>query len=280
MVFQHLALFPHMNVFDNVAFGLRMRRTAEGDVSKKVGRALELVRLAEFGSRGIDQLSGGQKQRVAIARAIVNEPSVLLLDEPLGALDLRLRLELQEELRRVQRTLGSPFIFVTHDQGEAMAMSDRIAVMNGGRIEQVGTTAEIYENPVSLFVATFVGQANRIEGVVDRIGSQGQYLVRTGGSSIACRGAPGIRAGQSVVVLIRHEVISLAAAPSGTDAAALGATVTDRLFLGGTIRHTFQLRDGRALVAESTTRPDLAEIGVGQNVLVSWPTRCAHAFAV
>jgi len=280
MVFQHLALFPHLNVFDNIAFGLRMRRTPEGEVSKKVARALELVRLGEFGARRIDQLSGGQKQRIAIARAIVNEPSVLLLDEPLGALDLRLRLELQEELRRVQRTLGSPFIFVTHDQGEAMAMSDRIAVMNGGRIEQVGTAAEIYENPASLFVATFVGQANRIEGIVARVESSGQYLVQAGAFLIASKGAPNIQVGQAVVVLIRREAINLVSAPASGNRPALDATVIDRVFLGGTIRHTLQLNDGRILVAEGTTRPKLVEIGMGQRVAVSWPVGCAQAFAV
>src|SRR5262249_15458576 len=147
MIFQHLALFPHMNVFENLAFGLRRKRVDKASILARVTAALALVRLEGYGRRMIDQLSGGQKQRVAMARALVNDPSVLLLDEPLGALDLQLRLQMQDELRRLHRSLGNTFIYVTHDQSEAMTMSDRIAVMNGGRIQQIGTPEDIYERP-------------------------------------------------------------------------------------------------------------------------------------
>ena len=165
MIFQHLALFPHMNVFDNVAFGLKMKRVPAKEVRRRVDESLALVRLEGYEGRQIEQLSGGQKQRVAIARALVNDPSVLLLDEPLGALDLQLRLQMVEELKRLHKSLNSTFVFVTHDQGEAMAMSDRIAVMNDGRILQIDTPEGIYERPEARFVATFIGHANLIEGL-------------------------------------------------------------------------------------------------------------------
>jgi len=159
-VFQNYALFPHMTIFDNVAFGLRMRRLPEAEVRRRVYEHLEMVQLRGFERRYPWQLSGGQQQRVALARAIVNSPRVLLLDEPLGALDLKLRREMQGELKKLQRHLGITFIYVTHDQDEALSMSDRIAVMNRGRIEQLGTAAEIYERPRSRFVAEFIGETN------------------------------------------------------------------------------------------------------------------------
>jgi spermidine/putrescine transport system ATP-binding protein len=162
-VFQSYALFPHLRVYDNVAFGLRMKKLGEAEIRNRVQRILETVRIAELGDRRPAQLSGGQKQRVALARAIVNEPQVLLLDEPLGALDLKLRKELQIELHALQRRLGMTFIYVTHDQDEALVMSDRIAVMNAGRIEQIGSSIQIYEHPRNRFVAQFLGSCNLIE---------------------------------------------------------------------------------------------------------------------
>jgi len=162
-VFQDYALFPHMTVAQNIEYGLRVRRVAKADRREKVDRALEMVRLTGLGSRKPTQLSGGQRQRVALARAIVNEPQVLLLDEPLGALDFKLRQEMQIELQHVQREVGITFVYVTHDQEEALAMSDRIAVLSNGRIEQVGTPLEVYERPESDFVAGFIGISNLIE---------------------------------------------------------------------------------------------------------------------
>jgi len=164
MVFQNLALFPHMTVFDNIAFGLKMRKVPKEEIKKKVMEMLRITKMEGLEKRKIHQLSGGQQQRVAIARALVIEPDVLLLDEPLGALDLKIRLAMQVELKRIQREVGTTFVYVTHDQGEALSMSDRIAVMNDGKIQQIGTPMEIYEHPKTRFVADFIGEANLIEG--------------------------------------------------------------------------------------------------------------------
>jgi len=164
MVFQNLALFPHMNVYDNIAFGLKLKKLPKSEIDKKVKEVLELVHLPGYEKRWIKQLSGGEQQRVAIARALVNEPEVLLLDEPLGPLDLKLREEMIIELKRIQREVGTTFIYVTHDQGEALTMSDKIAVMNKGRVVQIGSPLELYERPNSPFVADFVGRSNLIRG--------------------------------------------------------------------------------------------------------------------
>jgi spermidine/putrescine transport system ATP-binding protein len=169
-VFQHYALFPHMTVYENVAFGLRMQRLDEAQVKRRVGRALEMVRLGNLSNRRPRELSGGQQQRVALARALVLEPKVLLLDEPLGALDLQLRRAVQVELKQLQRELGATFLYVTHDQEEALAMSDRIAVMQGGKIEQLGTPEEVYLRPTTRFVAQFLGEANLLDGVAEPTG--------------------------------------------------------------------------------------------------------------
>lgn len=169
MVFQHLALFPHMTVYDNIAYGLKIRKLSNSEVRKQVYDMLELVKMPPeiFADRKPGQLSGGQQQRVAIARALVTEPAVLLLDEPLGALDLKIRQHMMLELKRIQRTVGTTFIYVTHDQGEALVMSDRIAVIREGRVEQVGTPYEIYEKPKTKFVASFIGEANFIDGIAE-----------------------------------------------------------------------------------------------------------------
>ena len=165
-VFQRYALFPHLNVYDNIAFGLRIKKTGEDIISQKVNRMLSLVNLEGFGKRNVTKLSGGQQQRVAIARALVNEPNVLLLDEPLGALDLKLRKEMQRELKRIQQEVGITFIYVTHDQEEALTMSDKIVVMNAGSIEQIGTPLEIYNEPANAYVARFIGESNIVEGTM------------------------------------------------------------------------------------------------------------------
>lgn len=186
-VFQDYALFPHMSVLDNVAYGLRVKGVGKTERRARAAEALDDVRLGDYGSRRPSQLSGGQRQRVALARALVNRPLVLLLDEPLGALDLKLREEMQFELKSLQRDVGITFIFVTHDQSEALTMSDRIAVFNAGRIEQVGTAAEIYERPSSRFVAGFVGTSNIIEGDAAEkvLGRRGTFLVRPEKLSLA-----------------------------------------------------------------------------------------------
>ena len=165
-VFQRYALFPHLNVYENIAFGLRIKKMGEDIISQKVNRMLSLVNLTGYEKRNVTRLSGGQQQRVAIARALVNEPNVLLLDEPLGALDLKLRKEMQRELKRIQQEVGITFIYVTHDQEEALTMSDKIVVMNAGEIKQIGTPLEIYNEPVNAYVARFIGESNIVDGVM------------------------------------------------------------------------------------------------------------------
>lgn len=244
MIFQHLALFPHLNVFENVAFGLRVQKRPKNTIASKVRSALLLVQLDGFERRMPHQLSGGQRQRVAMARALVNEPSVLLLDEPLGALDLQLRLQMHEELRRLQRTLGNTFIFVTHDQGEAMAMSDRIAVMNKGEIGQIGTPQDIYEKPQTRFVAQFVGHTNLFAGEVRE--------VKTGRVMVDCRGvllqaipSRPVEVGQAVTVALRYERLG-----QGAGECTLCAPVVERIFLGGTVRVVAELSNGQRVTAD------------------------------
>ncbi len=180
-VFQKYALFPHMNVFDNVAFGLTIKKIDKNIIKEKVSEVLKLVNLSGFEKRNIDSLSGGQQQRIAIARALVNEPEVLLLDEPLGALDLKLRQEMQLELKKIQKKLGITFIYVTHDQEEALTMSDEIIVMNNGKIQQKGTPIDIYNEPENAFVASFIGESNIIDGIMQR-----DFLVEFAGTTFEC----------------------------------------------------------------------------------------------
>ncbi|MCB0080935.1 MAG: ABC transporter ATP-binding protein [Caldilineaceae bacterium] len=228
-VFQRYALFPHMTVYDNVAFGLRMKQVAKDEVRQRVDDVLKLVRLDAMGQRKPGQLSGGQQQRVALARALVNNPEVLLLDEPLGALDLKLRQAMQDELKRIQQTVGITFIYVTHDQEEALTMSDRIAVMNDGRVLQVDTPYELYEDPESRFVANFIGETNFLTGKTDRVAGSLVYVrldngamttIETGNSAIG----ESVKAGAAVTVAIRPEKIYLGRgdAPAEADNAYAG----------------------------------------------------------
>jgi spermidine/putrescine transport system ATP-binding protein len=225
-VFQQYALFPHMNVAENVAFGLRMRKLPEGEVKNRVERALALVRLSNLGSRRPRELSGGQQQRVALARALVLEPKVLLLDEPLGALDLQLRRAMQVELKQLQRELGITFIYVTHDQEEALAMSDRIAVMNGGHLEQLDVPEVVYLKPTTRFVAQFLGEANLLEGESD-----GDGVLRWNGVPVRL-GSP-VPAGRAVVALRpeRVAVVEAGALP-GRGLNLVRGLVAERLFVG------------------------------------------------
>ena len=198
-VFQRYALFPHLNVYENIAFGLRIKKTGEDIISQKVNRMLSLVNLEGYGKRNVTKLSGGQQQRVAIARALVNEPNVLLLDEPLGALDLKLRKEMQRELKRIQQEVGITFIYVTHDQEEALTMSDKIVVMNAGSIEQIGTPLEIYNEPANAYVARFIGESNIVDGIM-----VSDYKVRVDDKNYECADF-GFRPNEPVDVLIRPE---------------------------------------------------------------------------
>ncbi|MCI8404879.1 MAG: ABC transporter ATP-binding protein [Clostridia bacterium] len=202
-VFQRYALFPHLNVFDNIAFGLKVKKFPDKEIQKRVSEMLELVNLKGFEKRSIDRLSGGQQQRVAIARALVNEPKVLLLDEPLGALDLKLRKEMQTELKRIQQSLEITFIYVTHDQEEALTMSDTVVVMNNGDIQQVGSPVDIYNEPVNAFVADFIGESNILNGMMVK-----DLLVEISGHRFACVDK-GFGENKRVDVVIRPEDIKL-----------------------------------------------------------------------
>jgi spermidine/putrescine ABC transporter ATP-binding subunit len=238
MVFQNYALFPHLTVARNVSFGLEQRKTPKGEIEERVRRALEMVRLKPdvFSSRMPGQLSGGQRQRVALARALVLEPAILLLDEPLGAIDLKLRKEMQLELKALNKQLGTTFIYVTHDQEEALTMSDRIAVMDNARVAQLGTPAEIYENPRTAFVAKFIGESNFFDGqVASRLNGEWE-VQREGGGSFRVPHTSNLKVGQQIRVAVRPEWMDVQrpdAVPPGENA--LTGTVKDIIYLGETM---------------------------------------------
>lgn len=232
-VFQNYALFPHMTVAENIAYGLKIRKVPKPEIAKKVAEMLKLVQLEEYGERRPNQLSGGQRQRIAIARAVVNEPKVLLLDEPLGALDLKLRRQMQLELKRLQKQLGITFVYITHDQEEAINMSDRIAVMNQGVLEQVGTPNEIYYQPLTSYVADFVGNANILHC------SEDTYAIRS----------------ENVLI-------------NGEDPCVHEAVVLEKSFSGGQLRILFRLKDGQTITA-SRYGID-ADLQVGSSILIGW----------
>ena len=231
LVFQSFALFPHLSIFENVAFGLRLRRLAAPEVKQRVGDALNLVGLAELADRYPRQLSGGQQQRIAIARSVVLEPRILLFDEPLSNLDFKLRLAMRNELRELQRRLGKTAIYVTHDQGEALALSDRIVVMSNGRIEQIGQPRDIYERPVNPFVADFIGNSNLLDAVVSSVSAEA-IVIRTD-RGLTLRAAPALRnPGDRVVAMIRPEHVRLAAAGAPGPENALKVRVAEATYLG------------------------------------------------
>lgn len=270
-VFQSYALFPHMTVYENVAFGLRLRRLPEAEVRRRVHAMLERVGLLGLEARYPRQLSGGQQQRVALARALVNEPQVLLLDEPLGALDLRLRKEMQLELKRLQRELGTTFLYVTHDQEEALTMSDRVAVMNAGRIEQLGTAEEVYERPLSRFVAEFIGEANVLPAPV-RAWEGGRLVVEVLGRAVAVplpEGFPAGPRGGSVWVSLRPERLRPAA--PGTDGA-VAARVRDVIYAGALVRLQLEAA-GVQLRALAPVGSPLADAAPGQEVALAFDER-------
>ena len=212
-VFQNYALFPHLTVYDNVAFGPRRKHMSEAEVKSSVGRMLDLVQLHGYDRRKPSQMSGGQQQRVALARALINHPKVLLLDEPLGALDLKLRKQMQIELKRIQTEVGITFVYVTHDQEEAMTMSDRIAVMRAGKVEQLGTPEELYERPTTEFVAGFLGISNLLEGRVDQSNDGFADVTLTGGTKVRVSNKSGeCVPGQSVVIGVRPEKLRISPA--------------------------------------------------------------------
>jgi len=245
-VFQKYALFPHMNVYDNIAFGLTIKKEPKDVIAQKVMRMLRLVSLEDYADRNVTELSGGQQQRIAIARALVNEPSVLLLDEPLGALDLKLRKEMQQELKYIQQEVGITFIFVTHDQEEALTMSDKIVVMNAGEIQQIGTPTEIYRYPVNEFVANFIGETNIIDGIM-----QGDDLVVFEDKKFPCR-ARGFSKNEKVDVVIRPEHLDIVPRAEGM----LKGVVKSQLFKGMHYDTVVETRVGTTITVKMQVSQD------------------------
>ncbi len=265
-VFQNYALFPHMNVVDNVAFGLKMRGIAKAAARKAALEAIELVQLGGLEKRRPSQLSGGQQQRVALARALVNEPKVLLLDEPLGALDLKLRQEMQSELKSLQRELGVTFVFVTHDQEEALTMSDRIAVMHDGKLLQVGTPEEIYERPANRFVADFIGQTNLLEGTVE----DGNTVCLANGSRVYARA--GLDPGSKVALSLRPERATLhrrGEGPGPEDGSSVDGVVESVTYLGNALVHRVRL-DWMEIEVRQANAGEQGPLAVDDEVTVSW----------
>ena len=262
MVFQDYALFPHMTVRENVGFGCEMQGLSKLAQKKRVDELLDLVHLPKLGHRYPDELSGGQRQRIALARALAPDPVSLLLDEPLGALDLKLRLEMQRELKSLQRKTAKSFVFVTHDQEEAMSMSDLIAVMRDGRIEQLDRPEVIYSRPVSRYVASFVGAANLLEATVDWIDRDRIGVVSGAFSAVLPRSswtAPGeLAAGTAVTLLVRPE--HLQASTPGTGDLLLSGRVTERTYLGNRTHVRFETNDGQSLLADALAE-DVAAVG-------------------
>jgi spermidine/putrescine transport system ATP-binding protein len=272
MVFQHYALFPHMSVAQNVGYGLRQRRPrmARPEIAERVAKALDTVRLGEFGGRRVWELSGGQQQRVALARAVINEPKILLLDEPMAALDAKLRGEMQRELLDLQRSLGITFVLVTHDQEEALSMSDRICIMGNGRIAQVGSPQDLYDRPRNRYVADFVGKANILSGeVVARGEGRAKVALASGAEVLVADESPDAR--RQVEIVVRPEALGLARA-AGSEDAALAARITHRTFLGD---HTEYLLEAEEIGPVQVTLPRQAErasggYGVGDEVHILW----------
>ena len=264
MVFQHYALFPHMTVAENVGFPLSVRRLPKPEIDERVARALAMVQLQALAERRPAQLSGGQQQRVAVARALVYEPKLVLMDEPLGALDKQLRSELQLEIRRLHRQLGVTMVYVTHDQGEALTMSDRIAVFHQGRIEQIGTPEAIYEHPANAFVARFIGENNRVTGTVERIDGSRCAVRVNGGLMLAGTLGAALEPGEPALVSVRPEQIVLGDASADCK---VDGTLAEAIYLGDHVRLRVAVRD----VGDIVVKSDAAHApAVGANVRLGW----------
>jgi putative spermidine/putrescine transport system ATP-binding protein len=285
MVFQSYAVFPHLTVFDNIAFPLQIRRTRTAEIRRRVGEALELVRLQGYDRRLPRQLSGGEQQRVALARALVFRPRVLLMDEPLGALDKKLRAHMQLELKHIQRHLHVTVIYVTHDQEEALTMSDSVAVMQRGRIEQVGPPAELYEAPVSRFVADFLGESNFVDGVVVGASGDGRWLVRaSGGLEFRGIAAAPLGADQPVTAAVRPEkLVPIEGPPATMEPAAAGpvtsesgpintckGTVEEAIYVGDATRYRVALGADGAMTVKVPNRLGLRQHSEGDVMALAW----------
>lgn len=269
MVFQNYALFPHMTVADNIAYGLTVRRRPRAEVQRRVAGALSLVRLENYGSRRIQELSGGQQQRVALARAIVIEPDVLLMDEPLGALDKQLRRQVQLELRRLHEEHRRTTIYVTHDQEEALVLSDRVAVMRDGRIEQLGSAGDLYDQPVNAFVAGFIGESNLLAArVVSLKDSEASIDIPAFAQTTTVPAANGLTPGQEGLLLIRPEHVLIDREPDG-----LAASITEVVYLGELTAFNLRLASGATLWGRQITDRSLKR---GMSVKASWKRACAR----
>jgi spermidine/putrescine transport system ATP-binding protein len=275
MVFQQYALFPHMDVFENVAFGLRRKKVGKDEIKRRVAEALALVELEGREKRKPRQLSGGQQQRVALARALVNRPRALLLDEPLGALDLKLRQAMQLELKRIQREVGITFVYVTHDQEEALTMSDRLVVMNAGRIEQLGTPRELYEHPATRFVANFIGTSNIITGRLERRGDAWALAGMGPDQRVLVADAGDAREGQDVELAIRPEKIVLRTEqdPPSPDRTALKVKVDEVVYLGTSTQYRTVTDGGDAIAVyrQNASATPGADVLAGQVGWLEWP---------
>jgi spermidine/putrescine transport system ATP-binding protein len=280
MVFQSYALFPHMSVFENVAFGLRRRQIPKDEITTRVGEMLEIVDLSGRENRRPRELSGGQQQRVALARALVNHPKALLLDEPLGALDLKLRQAMQVELKRIQREVGITFVYVTHDQGEALTMSDRIAVMNDGLVEQLAGPREIYEHPASRFVAGFIGTSNLLTGSAAKVSdsdavievSADERIIVSTRDAVVAPGAP-------LEVTVRPEKIELGTQPPPAGCCALRGTVTEVVYLGTSTNFTITTTTGAEIVVFQQNSASASDVVArGDSIWLSWQPQ--HSYLI
>ncbi|MDB0018101.1 ABC transporter ATP-binding protein [Planktomarina temperata] len=277
MVFQHLALFPTMNIGDNVGFGLRQRGIPKSEINRRVQKVLERVGLPGVSQRRIDQISGGQKQRVAIARCMVLEPDVLLLDEPLGALDLKLREHMKVELKALQAAFNTTFVYITHDQSEALVMSDNIAVMNNGKFEQIGSPHDVYHEPKTAFVAGFVGDANKIRSKVLAVNGTLLTLVSDGGAEMKVEArANTLRVGDRAQVFLRPEAIELCNTQDGVNVSQ--AQVTSVLFNGANSSITVKDDSGDLLKIASPQTGSFANLRIGDRVLARWSPQHARCY--
>ncbi|MGE0119031.1 MAG: ABC transporter ATP-binding protein [Dongiaceae bacterium] len=270
MVFQQYAIFPHMTVSENIAFPLRMQGMRKAEIAPTVASAIELVQLRGLGDRYANQLSGGQLQRVALARALVFGPSILLMDEPLSALDKQLRESMQLEIRRLQQQLAIPTLYVTHDQNEALILSDRIAVFNNGRIVQIGTPTELYERPQSEFVAEFIGASNLLHGVVSTYGGGICRIVTDQGIPVCAYSDKALRPGQAVTVSVRPEAIEISRESADGDTNRALGRIESILFAGNSRRVSVRVSDSLSLSVEERNNGAYENVAVGQSVAISW----------
>jgi spermidine/putrescine transport system ATP-binding protein len=275
MVFQNYALFPHMTVAENISFGLERKGVAKAEARKRVGEMLELVELSGRDRRRPKELSGGQQQRVALARALINRPRALLLDEPLGALDLKLRQTMQIELKSIQREVGITFVYVTHDQGEALTMSDRLAVMRDGRIEQLGPPRELYEQPATRFVAGFIGTSNILHGTVDATTSEGAVLHTAPDESVVVPLRAAAAVGATVAATVRPEKMTMTLERPAADCR-LRARISEVVYLGTSTNYNVSTGLGELVVYQLNAGDDLIAPVRGDEVWVGWPSQHAY----